>query len=94
MVLHQNEDLDKEIIACVLVEGSNPSLFSDLPDISNMLIARKDCGGKCIASVLIQICITHYIVHPVLLILQATVFSFKFQRHLYPYQYNGYRKYS
>lgn len=44
MVLHQNEDLDKEIIACVLVEGSNPSLFSDLPDISNMLIARKDCG--------------------------------------------------
>lgn len=40
MVLQQNQDPDQieEIIACMLMEGSNPSPFRDLPDISNILI--------------------------------------------------------
>lgn len=55
------------------VEGSNPSPFRDLPDISNISIVRTDLGGKCIVSVLIQIL---YIMHSVFLSLQATVFIF------------------
>lgn len=57
----------------MLVEGSNPSPFRDLPDISNISIVRTDLGGKCIVSVLIQI---FYIMHSVFLSLQATVFIF------------------
>lgn len=42
MVLQQNQDPDQieEIIACMLMEGSNPSPFRDLPDISSILIEQ------------------------------------------------------